>query len=91
MLPSHSALKQLLWESLTDNVINTSNKIPELWIFAEFFLIEGYVQSALRKKLFIAPFVEYFKILLWKSLTDSVYQYLKQNAKVLQVLPNFFR
>ena len=30
------------------------------WISAELFLIEGYVQGALRKELLIAPVVEHF-------------------------------
>ena len=31
------------------------------WISAELFLIEGYVQGALRKDLIIAPFEEHIK------------------------------
>ena len=37
--------------------------------FGEFQLIEGYVHRALKMELFITPFVERFKKLLWESLS----------------------
>ena len=40
---------------------STWNKLVKLSISVEFLLIEGYAQVALRKELFIAPFVERFK------------------------------
>ena len=56
--------------------------MPKHCIFVEFFLIVGSVQGALRKKLFIAPFVERLKAAtLGKSLTDRFCQYLEQLLK----------
>ena len=49
--------------------------MPKHCIFAKFVPVEGYVQSAQRKKLLIAPFVEPLKMLLWESLTGKIYQY----------------
>ena len=46
-------------------------------ILKGFFLIESYVQCALRKELFIVPLVALIE-LLWKSLTERFYQYLEQ-------------
>ena len=43
------------------NFTSTWNSLLKHWISAEFFLTEGYVQSALWKELHIAPFVEGFK------------------------------
>ena len=60
MLLSYSALKQLLREGLTDEFylpVLGINWLKDL-ISSEFFLIESYLQGALR----IAPFVERFKI-----------------------------
>ena len=45
---------------MTDFASTWSN-LPKHLITAEFLLIESVVQSALRKELFIAPFVERFK------------------------------
>ena len=39
----------------------TWNKLLKHCISAEFWLMEGYVQGALRKELHIAPFAEHFK------------------------------
>ena len=44
------------------NFASTWNNLRKHWIPAEFLLMEGYVQGALRKELRIAPFVERFKI-----------------------------
>ena len=44
------------------NLVSTWNKLLKHGISAEFLLVEGYVQGALRKELRIAPFVERFKI-----------------------------
>ena len=52
--------------------------MPKNFIFAKFSLLEGQVQGALRKKLLITPFVDPLKRLLWKSLTDKIYQNLEQ-------------
>ena len=57
--PSWIGLKQLLWESLTDKFCSYNSLKHS--ISAEFLLMEGYVQGALRKQLHIAPFVECFK------------------------------
>ena len=43
------------------NFASTWNNLLKHWISAEFLLMEGYVQGALRKKPRIAPFVERFK------------------------------
>ena len=43
------------------NFTSTWNNLLKHWISAEFFLMEGYVQSALWKELHIALFVEGFK------------------------------
>ena len=43
------------------NVASTSNKLFKHCSSVEFLLLECYVQAALRKELFIAPFVERFK------------------------------
>ena len=40
---------------------STSNNLLKHCISAEFLLMEGYVQGALRKEPRIAPFVERFK------------------------------
>ena len=45
------------------NFASTWNNLLKHWISAEFFLMEGYLQGALRKELYIAPFVERFKTL----------------------------
>ena len=37
------------------------NKFFKHYISVEFLLVEGYVKGALRKELYIAPFVERFK------------------------------
>ena len=58
LLLSQSALKQLLWESLTDQFYQ--NNLLQHCISAEYWLMENYVQVALRKELDIAPFVERF-------------------------------
>ena len=61
LLLSSSALKQLLWESLNDKFCQYLEHLLKHCISAEFLLMEGYVQGALRKELHIAPFVEHFK------------------------------
>ena len=43
------------------NFASTYNNLLKYWIFSEFFLMEGYVHSALQKELHIAPFAERFK------------------------------
>ena len=43
------------------NFASTWNRLLKHCISAEFRLIEGYVQGALRKELSIAPFVEHCK------------------------------
>ena len=49
LLPS--ALKQLLWESLTDNCLSIdTDKTSKYWTFAEFLLIESVECKALCKK-----------------------------------------
>ena len=40
---------------------STWNNLLKHWISAEFLLVKGYVQGALRKEMRIAPFVERFK------------------------------
>ena len=44
------------------NFASTWNNLLKHWISAEFFLMAGYLQGALRKQMRIAPFVERFKI-----------------------------
>ena len=41
--------------------ISAWNNLVELCIYADFLLMEDYVQGALRKELLIASFVERFK------------------------------
>ena len=41
---------------------STWNHLQKHCISAEFLLVEGYLQGALRKELRIAPFVERFQI-----------------------------
>ena len=43
------------------NFASTWQKLLKYCISAEFLLVEGYVQGALRKELHIDPFVERFK------------------------------
>ena len=43
------------------NFASTWNNLPKHCISAEFLLMESYDQSALRKKLRIAPFVQRYK------------------------------
>ena len=40
---------------------STWNHLQKHYISAEFLLVEGYLQGALRKELCIAPFIEHFK------------------------------
>ena len=44
------------------NFASTWKNLLKYCIFVDFLLIEGCVQSALRKERHIAPFVEHFKI-----------------------------
>ena len=46
-------------------------KMTKHYIFAEVFLIESYVEGALRKKLLMAPFVERFKTATLGNPTDQ--------------------
>ena len=55
---------------------STLKKLLKHCISAEFLLVEGYLQGALRKELRIAPFA--LKQLLWEGLTDAFSQYLEQ-------------
>ena len=62
--PFHTALKQLLWESLTENFHRHLEQFTYnlLIAFLSFFLLmEDYVQSPLQKELCITFFVESFK------------------------------
>ena len=43
------------------NFASAWNKLFKHCISVEFLLMEGYVQGALRKELFIVPFIERFK------------------------------
>ena len=43
------------------NFASTCNNLLKHWISSKFLLTEGYVQGALRKELYIAPFLERFK------------------------------
>ena len=61
LLLSQSAVKQLLWEGLTDEFWQYLEYLLKHWISSEFLLMEGYVQGVLRKELHIAPLVERFK------------------------------
>ena len=47
------------------NFVSTWNNLLKYCIFAEFQLIEDYVQGALRKELHIPPLVQRFKTTTW--------------------------
>ena len=49
-------------KALLRDFANSWNNLLKHCTSAEYLLIQGYVQGALRKELFIAPFVEHFKI-----------------------------
>ena len=51
------------------------------WIFANSLLIVSYMQGALQKELWIAPFIERFKRTTFESLSDKFCQYFEQNAE----------
>ena len=55
----------------------TWNHLQKHCVSAEFLLVEGYLQDALRKELRIVSFAERFKQLLWEGLTDEFCQYLE--------------
>ena len=54
-------LKQLLWESLTDNICQSLEEFTKHCIFVDVLLLVSYIQGTLRKKLLIVIFVERFK------------------------------
>ena len=68
---------------------NTSNKMPKHCIFAKVFLIEDYVQGALRKELFIAPFVERFNTATLGKSYRSILPVLGTIYLNFAFLPNF--
>ena len=62
LLLSQSALKQLVWESLTDSVYQYFEQNAQALDFCNFFSERRLsIQGALQKELLIAPSVEHFK------------------------------
>ena len=55
--------------------------MPKHCIFVEILLIEGYVQGALRKDLFSAPFLEDLQTATLGKSTNKFCQYLEQFTK----------
>ena len=61
MVLSYKALKQLLWESLTDKFCQYLKELTKALHFFYLLLMVSYVQGTLRKELLIVSFVEHFK------------------------------